>query len=81
MIKVVITGPPQNGYFPYRVDWFLAGRPQIVGASPAPLLDAARKLKQMGLMDSTVLGLFEQGEHGDVMRFRSTVGEGRLFTR
>jgi hypothetical protein len=59
MISVVITGPPKTGFLPYRVDWWFYGRPQLIGASPVPLLDACRQLKQMGLMDSTDVGLFD----------------------
>lgn len=74
MIHVVIVGPAKNGWFPYRVDWYFEGRPQLTGLSPTPLLDACRQLKQMGLMDSTVVGLFYGGENQ--WRFRTTVGYG-----
>ena len=74
MIHVVVTGPPKTGFYPYRVDWWMQGRPQIVGAWPLPLFDACRKLKQMGLMDSTVVGLFEGDD--PKWKFRTTVGYG-----
>ena len=74
MIHVVVTGPPKTGFYPYRVDWWMQGRQQIVGAWPLPLFDACRKLKQMGLMDSTVVGLFEEGD--PKWKFRTTVGYG-----
>lgn len=72
MISVIITGPPKTGFLPYRVEWWFRGRPQLIGASPVPLLDACRQLKQMGLMDSTDVGLF----HKLNLIRRTTVGAG-----
>lgn len=81
MIRVVITGPPnQGGWLPYRVDWFAKGRPQLVGVSPTPLHAACRQLRQMGVMDSTVVALFdEKGLHAREWRARTTVGVGSRF--
>lgn len=79
MIKVVVEGPATGtGFVPYRVDWFVQGRPQIKGLSQEPLLDACRQLKRMGLMDSTVVGLFSEGS--DTWRMRTTVGYGAAHT-
>ena len=74
MIRVIVTGPPKTGFYPYRVDWWMRGQPQIIGAWPLPLFDACRKLKQMGLMDSTVVGLFEGDD--PKWKLRTTVGYG-----
>ena len=78
MIKVVITGPPSGtGYLPYRIEWWAAGRPQFVGLSREPLLDACRQLQQYGLMDDTVVGLFEKdAADRDEWLQRTTVGYG-----
>jgi hypothetical protein len=53
------------------------GRPQFVGVSPRPLLDACRQLKQSGLMDDTVVGLFDLGEANWLLR--TTVGYGSRY--
>ena len=75
MIRVVITGPPSGtGWFPYKIDWWAQGKPQFVGVSKQPLLDACRQLKQFGLMDDTVVGLFHESEGW--WRQRTTVGYG-----
>ena len=74
MIHVVITGPPKTGFYPYRVDWWAEGRPQIIGAWPLPLYDACWKLKQMGLMDDTQVALFEGDDPH--WKIQTTVGEG-----
>lgn len=77
MIRVIITGPPSGtGYFPYRIEAWAQGRPRFVGLSRDPLLDACRQLKQYGLMDDTVVGLFD----GDAENWdkRTTVGVGAL---
>jgi hypothetical protein len=75
MIRVIITGPPSGtGFMPYRVDWWVRGEPAIIGVSRYPLIDAARKLKQMGLMDSTVIGLFDMQDQE--WKMRTTVGYG-----
>lgn len=77
MIRVVITGPASSsGFFPYRIDWFQQGRPQFVGLSREPLLDACRQLHQMGIMSDTVVGLFDEWEYRDEWRLRTTVGYG-----
>lgn len=81
MIKVIITGPPSGtGFIPYRVDWWAAGRPQFVGVSKLPLLDACRQLQQYGLMDDTVVGLFYEDEDLQWLE-RTTVGYGARIVR
>ena len=81
MIKVIITGPPSGaGFFPYRIDWWSEGRPQFVGVSKQPLLDACRQLKAYGLMDDTVVGLFDENQYRDEWRLRTTVGYGAKQT-
>src|SRR5215831_14577448 len=78
MIRVVITGPPsETGWMPYKVDfWWQGGRPQLVGLAKAPLLDACRRLKAYGLMDDTVVGLFDEWDYKDEWSLRTTVGYG-----
>lgn len=81
MIRVVITGPPSGtGFFPYKIESWAYGRPQFVGVSHQPLLDACRQLKQAGLMDDTVVGLFDEGAYKDEWRLRTTVGYGAKHT-
>lgn len=75
MIRVIVEAPPTGtGFMPYRVDWWAHGRPQFVGVSPWPLLDACRQLHRAGVMNDTVVGLFVEGE--DTWRERTTVGYG-----
>lgn len=75
MIQVIITGPATGtGFIPYVIDWYRHGRHQFVGLSPTPLLDACRQLKQFGLMDDTVVGLFNRDDHRWIER--TTVGYG-----
>lgn len=75
MIRVVITGPPTGtGFMPYVIDWWYRGRHHFVGLSPTPLLDACRQLQQFGLMNDTVVGLFNKGD--DRWIERTTVGYG-----
>ena len=40
-IKVIITGPPKGGIYPYRVEGCV---PSLTGYADAPLLDACRRL-------------------------------------
>lgn len=76
MIRVVITGPPSNSYFPYRIEWYGKERREFVGLSPQPLLDACRQLEQFGVMSDTVVGLFDEDQYRDTWRLRTTVGAG-----
>lgn len=78
MIRVVITGPPSGtGWIPYKVDWWAKGRSQFVGVSQFPLLDACRQLQQYGLMNDTVVGLFEADDPNWLQR--TTVGFGARY--
>jgi hypothetical protein len=80
MIRVVITGPPSGtGYLPYKIESWALGRPQFVGVSRLPLLDACRQLQQAGVMDDTVVGLFDQDADRDEWRMRTTVGYGARY--
>lgn len=80
MIRVVITGPPSGtGYSPYKIESWAHGRPQFVGLSKEPLLDACRQLQQAGVMNDTVVGLFDEGADKDEWRMRTTVGYGARY--
>lgn len=75
MIRVILTGPPSGtGFMPYKVNMYTYGKPHLVGVSKQPLLDACRQLKQIGLMDDTVVGLFDEAD--PQWKFRTTVGYG-----
>jgi hypothetical protein len=77
MIRVIVTGPATGGgFYPYRVDWWSkVGQSRIVGLSQEPLMDACRQLQQLGVMDSTVVALFDD-EAADPWTRRTTVGYG-----
>ena len=80
MIRVVITGPPSGtGYLPYKIESWALGRPQFVGVSRVPLLDACRQLQQAGMMNDTVVGLFDQDADRDEWLQRTTVGYGARY--
>lgn len=80
MIRVVITGPPKNGYFPYRTEGYKDGRSQFVGLSTEPLLDACRQLSKIGVMSDSVVGLFDEDQYKTEWRLRTTVGVGSKLT-
>ena len=53
-VKVILTGPPKNGIYPYRVESVV---PALTGYSDAPLIDACRRLLNK-LDDDTPVTLF-----------------------
>ena len=74
MICVVITGPPTQGRYPYRIDTpgTRLGKP-VTGLSAQPIYAACYRLKELGVAaDDAVVALIEGGR----IQRKTTVGYG-----
>ena len=67
MIRVVITGPPREGRYPYRVETPGTRLAYAVsGWSGVPMWDACRMLKLWNVAeDDAAIGLYEQNKSGE----------------
>jgi hypothetical protein len=78
MIRVIVTGLPREGRFPYRIETEgtrLAS--PITGLSATPMWDACRRLKDMGAADdSAQVGMWVDTDQISDCRLACTVEEG-----
>ena len=64
MIRITITGPAQEGRFPYRIDTEGTRLARVINAfSATPMFDACQMLRDSGVADKDAqIGLYREGE-------------------
>jgi len=85
IIRVVITGPSQRkgsgrSKFPYVIRDPGCRIGLTEGLAAAPLLDACRHLKSLGIASGAAVGLFDLDVYREQPRMVTTVGVGAKLT-